>query len=273
MIGEPYRSVMAGSKLEEGVFNRIMETLEKLQVQDTVVINGFRRRNYEFDFVIVSNQLNTIFVFEVKNYLTNKTQKYLLEQLSRGLKFFESEFWFPPEEKWNLICVGYVNQQKTKSVCHISERFVLGPKTNLELWWQEMTALLQPRCSKASRNTYIDLIKVVLGEMDVATEGQVVQSTVDSIINMLSIPNNVSLEKTEKKIALLPSLYSISTFVLKERAKEHSWVGKTVIIVLFADAVDSLKIKKYQKEFNNLCEIQVLLYSGDYLFHNLYKYA
>jgi hypothetical protein len=273
MKGERNRSMVAGLYLEEEVFNRIMETLEKLQVQDTVVINGLRRRSYQFDFVIVSYQLNTIFVFEIKNDLTHDTQNKLLEQLNRGLKFFESAFRFPPEEKWNLICLGYVNQQKTKSVCHISERFVLGPETNLELWWQEMTALLQPRCSKASRKTYIDLIKVVLGGIDMATEGQLVQATVDNINKMLSIKNLFSLEKTGKKVALLPSLYSISFILLKKHAKDLLARGKTVVIVLFADAVDSLKIKKYQKEFNNLCEIQVLLYSGDYLFHNLYKYG
>jgi hypothetical protein len=261
--------MMASLKSEEEVFNRIMETLEKLQVEDTVVVYNYKTGKYKFDFVIVSHKLKTIFVIEVKKYLSNSTQEYLLQQMSRGLKFFESTFLFPSEEKWNLICLGYVNKQQIKDVCPISERFVLGPETNFELWWKEMTTLLQPKCSKASRKTYTDLIRVVLREMDVATEGQVVQSTVDSIINMLSIPNNVSLEKTEKKIALLPSLYSISTFVLKERAKEHSGVGKTVIIVLFADAVESLKIKQYQKEFNTHCEIQVLLYSGDNIFHNL----
>jgi hypothetical protein len=261
--------MMAALSLEEGVFNRIMETLEKLQVQDTVVINGIRRRNCQFDFVIVSNQLNTIFVFEIKNNLTRTSQKYLLELLNRGLMFFESEFRFPPEEKWNLICLGYVNQQKTKSVCHISERFVLGPETNFELWWQEMTTLLQPKCSKASRNTYTDLIKVVLGEMDMATEGQLVQSTIDNINKMFS--SQTTDEFQLQKVALLPSLYSISSILLKEKAQDLVAQGKTVVIVLFADAVESMKIKEYQKEFNNLCEIQVLLNSGDNLFHNLYK--
>ncbi len=250
--------------LEEGVFNRIMETLEKLQVQDTVVINGLRRRNYEFDFVIVSYQLKTIFVIEVKNYLTNSTQKYLLKKLSRSLNAFESEFLFPPEEKWNLICVGYVNQQKTKLVCHISERFVIGPETNLELWWQEMTALLQPKCSKASRKTYTDLIKVVLREMDMATEGQLVQATVDNINKMLSFQKTDEFQL--QKVALLPSLYSISSILLKQKAQDLLAQGKTVVIVLFADAVDSLKIKEYQKEFNNYRKIQVLLYSGDTLY-------
>jgi hypothetical protein len=136
-----------------------------------------------------------------------------------------------------------------------------------------MTTLLQPKFSKASRKTYTDLIKVVLGEMDMATEGQLVQSTIDNINKMLSIKNLFSLEKTGTKFALMPSLYSISSILLKQKAKDLLAQGKTIVIVLFADAVDSLKIKKYQKEFNNLCEIQVLLYSGDYLFHNLYKYG
>jgi hypothetical protein len=66
-----YDVTIAGGIEEENVFNKLRTSVEKNNVNNTIVVNGFKDKGPggmetgEFDFLIVSEPLRTIFHIEV----------------------------------------------------------------------------------------------------------------------------------------------------------------------------------------------------------------
>ena len=104
----------------------------------------------EFDFLIVSEPLRTIFHIEVKRTCSRNTSDSAAKQLDRGLKLIQDSIQFPEKEKWNYVRLMYFgrNGQKHSIFCPECRKHVLGPSQDIwsEIQWAPLNGItLGPR--------------------------------------------------------------------------------------------------------------------------------
>ena len=100
----------------------------------------------EFDFLIVSEPLRTIFHIEVKRTCSKNTSDSAAKQLDRGLKLIQDSIQFPEKEKWNYVRLMYfgVDGQKHSIFCPECKKHVLEPSNDI---WSEITKKQSPAIS------------------------------------------------------------------------------------------------------------------------------
>ncbi len=117
---------IAGCEEEEKVFVKLQSALEKSNTKDTVVISGWNvnlkgQKSCEFDFLIVSEPLKTVFQIEVKRTHTLKSRKSAREQLQNGKQLFESRVIFPKKENWKYVKVMFFALNEKQEVFKASD--------------------------------------------------------------------------------------------------------------------------------------------------------
>jgi hypothetical protein len=151
--------------------NNLIASLLKNAAKNTVVINGWSDRTpsgivkSEYDFLIVSEPLRTIFHIEEKKTCKLRTCKSAVKMLVRGRNTLQDSIQFPKEEKWNYVGILYFEHDTKKHsiFCPECQRFVLGPTNDI---WADITKNIEkPALSKSSNKTYLDVLKFLLYEM------------------------------------------------------------------------------------------------------------
>ncbi len=235
-----YDNTIKGGIEEEKVFNNLRTSFQKNNVKNTVAINGFKDKGPsgmetgEFDFLIVSEPLQTIFHIEVKRTCTKNTSDSAAKQLNRGLKLIEDKIPFPEKEKWKyvrMMCFG-LDDQKLSIFCPECQKYALGPTKDV---WTEITKTIkQPDLASTSSKTYLTILKYLLYEMfkreSCVTTQQLIKETrknSDAMTTMSNIffwskeqLNIIKSTKDEKRVALTSEFGTGKTFLLKEKAKE-----------------------------------------------------
>jgi hypothetical protein len=182
-----YDATISGGFQEEIVFNNLRISFQKNNVKNTVAINGFKDKGPcgmetgEFDFLIVSEPLQTIFHIEVKRTCSQNTSNSAAKQLDRGLRLMQDKIPFPEKEKWKyvrMMCFG-IDAEKHSIFCPECKKYVLGPNTYV---WSEVTKTInQPVLASASSKTYLNILKFLFYEMfrqeSCATTKQLIQES------------------------------------------------------------------------------------------------
>ena len=158
-IPEPEREKMkrdllnlSGALVEEQLFKNLQSLFEnRLQLKNTIVINGWKdngtldRSQKEFDFLILSLELKSIFHIEAKKSSTEETFGSASTQLENGLRFFQSTLPFSPDESWHYCTIMYFDNceqenMSTLTVCEgCKSLYIIDSKTDLAKWWNEIT--------------------------------------------------------------------------------------------------------------------------------------
>jgi hypothetical protein len=171
---------LVGQMEEEKLFDKLRSTLEKADLKDTVVINGWKDNGYnkatkrEYDFLIISKEHQSIFHIEVKKSFTDANFKKAADQLQDGFEFISSRVPFSTNSgKWRYIRImyfGILNSPRTLTTCSdCSHLFILHHETNISDWWKEITTKLNQENTAPSvegqtesSETYLDIIKFLL---------------------------------------------------------------------------------------------------------------
>jgi len=171
---------LAGQMEEEKLFVKLRSTLEKADLKDTIVINGWKDNGFknttkrEYDFLIISKELQSIFHIEVKKSFTDVNFKKAADQLQDGFEFISSRVPFSTNSgKWRYIRImyfGILNSQRTLTTCSdCSHLFILHHETNISDWWKEITTKLNQEITAPSvegqtesSKIYLDVIKFLL---------------------------------------------------------------------------------------------------------------
>ena len=188
-----HKRAILGPKSEHEVFNELQKTLENKDVQNTVVINGWKVKDLdrtvtgESDFLIVSLPLEAIIHIEVKRSqevsqgggkagATEKTERdptiKAAEQLERTKKLLLQNLPFPAAEKWHYIKFIYfefTDDVEMSRLCPTCKPHILNKGTDFAHWWEETsTALAQEEGSTLdakNTNTYNNIVKYLLHQM------------------------------------------------------------------------------------------------------------
>ncbi len=266
---------LAGSEQEEEVFKKIRRALERLQVKDTVVVNGWNIKNKcEFDFLIVSEPLKAIFQLEVKQTYSKQTRKKGAEQLQKGKSTLQSIVHFLPDD-WKYVGILYFafdNRGKrfnlsTSQNCQNCQLFILGPETDFEAWWQELSSKLTAKKSTIfDRNTYIQIVQYLSTQMykqrDCFTKQDLLHYTEDKI-DKISTPENVFFwsksqypllhDRRKKRMVFSSSFGTGKTVLLKAKAKTLLDYGQKVAFVFEGESPkETLLQMQYKEEFYEL---------------------
>jgi hypothetical protein len=284
-----FDNTITGGIEEENFFNNLRKSLYKNNVKNTVCINGFKEKapsgmeTGEFDFLIVSAPLQTIFHVEVKRTCSKNTADSAAKQLDRGLKLFQDKIPFPEKEKWKyvrMMCFG-IDDQKDSIFCSECQSYVLGPIADV---WTEITKnIKQADQATTSRETYLNILKYILYEMfkqeSCVTAQQLTEETRKTSNEMSTMKNIFFWSKEQlnimratqdsKRIALTSEFGTGKTILLKEKAKEliaketktkmkskgneaeKSHQEKiSIILVIFEGAIVDTNLKlEYEKDF------------------------
>jgi hypothetical protein len=282
-----YDATISGGFQEEIVFNYLRTSFQKNNVKNTVVINGFKDKGpsgmetAEFDFLIVSEPLQTIFHIEVKRTCSKNTADSAAKQLDRGLKVIQDKIPFPEENKWKyvrMMCFGIAGE-KHSIFCSDCQSYVLGPTTDV---WSEVTKTInQPVLASACLKTYLNILKFLFYEMfrqeSCATTKQLIQEskkTSDAMSTTKSIIfwskeqlNIITATKDAKRVALTSEFGTGKTILLKAKAieilgikdtkrknqmnlKEVKLVKPKIVFVIFeGGATDTLLKQEYVAQF------------------------
>jgi hypothetical protein len=284
-----FDNTITGGIEEEKVFNNLRISLYENDVKNTVAINGFKEKGPsgietgEFDFLIVSEPLQTIFHIEVKRTCSKNTADSAAKQLDRGLKLFQDKIPLPETEEWKyvrMMCFGIAGE-KHSIFCSECQKYVLG--TNKDVWTEIAKTIHQQVLAKASTQTYLNILKYILYEMfkqeSCATTQQLInetRKTSDALSTMKNIffwskeqLNIIKATQDEKRVALTSEFGTGKTILLKEKAKElipketkkktklkeneaeKSYQEKiNIIFVIFEGAVLDTNLKlEYEKDF------------------------
>jgi hypothetical protein len=130
-----WKGNIEGDVVEETLFNKLRKTLETFEVQNTLVINGWRiNKEREHDFLILSEPLNTIFHIEVKKKKAEAAAA--AKQLQSGMEFFTKSLVLPAAENWIYVRIMYIAEaSQALPGCTVCPNFFLTPETNLNDWW------------------------------------------------------------------------------------------------------------------------------------------
>ena len=291
---------LCGDMEEEKVYNNLKHKMK--DVKNMVVINGWKdqvtKREVagEFDFLIVSGLLQTIFHIEVKLTCSKSTMDHAAKQLDRGLKLIQGKVPFPKNENWKYVRMMYFGNIKDFSIfCPECLKFVLGP--NEDIWSRIIKTVDNPTQLKTSSNTYLNVLRFLLYNMFIqencATTEQLIKKTRD-ISDEMTTPDNILFwskeqfkvikgTKNAKRVALTSQFGTGKTILLMAKAKEILGIKNTkqknktknklndtksiqqkevkVVVVIFeGDAPNSLLKQEYDVQFSNsgaeICGIQ-----------------
>jgi hypothetical protein len=239
-----YNSTIQGSIEEENIYNNIRTGLQLNDTHNTVVINGWKYQvtkkilKGEFDFLIVSEPLKTIFHIEVKKSYSETSCKEAAEQLERGLKLFQETIPFPEVEHWTYVRMmyfGFDNQQQpfknSNGWCRC-KNFVLGPSE--DIWTDILKTVGKPALANPSKNTYLNVLKFLLYEMHKqecgATTEQLIKETRKTSEAMTTMDNIffwskdqlkvIKATKDAKRVAFTSEFGTGKTCLLKAKANE-----------------------------------------------------
>ena len=146
---------LLGAEEEEKLYNNLRVALAG--VTNTIVINGWKdngskeRRMREFDFLIVSESLNSIIHIEAKRCNSKSSREKAAKQLKQGLDFVLENLPLPGNQGWKytrVIYFGSGKEDQSPSVnphnfCPKCYLFVLDSKTNLNEWWLNISKKLE----------------------------------------------------------------------------------------------------------------------------------
>jgi hypothetical protein len=283
---------MAGPEEEEKVFNRLRSALEKHSIKDTVVISGWnitfpypKEDQCEFDFLIISEKLRTVFQIEVKLTQNANNRKDAGDQLRKGLNICQSKIPFPKQENWNYVramffaldkkgklfnshcdgCQSGTIHQCFSQFCKECQTYILGPETDFSGWWEQMTSKLstiesQSSSPPQSRDIYNQIIQFLTHQMylqqDCFTNEDLVKYT-DKKIDQISTLERVffwnNIQYSLLNNQLLNRMVFISPFgtgktvLLKAKAKQLVSKGEKVAFVFFGE--ETLLQKAYKQDF------------------------
>ena len=188
-IPEPEREKMkrdllnlSGALVEEQLFKNLQSLFEnRLQLKNTIVINGWKdngtldRSQKEFDFLILSLELKSIFHIEAKKSSTEEPFGSASTQLENGLRFFQSTLPFSPDESWHYCRIMYFDNceqedMSTLTVCEgCKSLYIIDSKTDLAKWWNEITTTVKSKQEAKDFNqkteTYLNIVKFLLHQM------------------------------------------------------------------------------------------------------------
>ena len=286
-----YNSTIQGGEEEEKIYESIRSGLQKDNTKNTVVINGWKDQSTrimltgEFDFLIVSEPLQTIFHIEVKKSNSESDCEKAAEQLDRGLNLLQKKIPFPVKEKWKYVRVMYFaldNQQqpfKNNNACCTCKNFVLGPTE--DIWTDILKAVEKPALANPSKTTYLNVLKFLLFEMHkqkgCATTEQLIKETRKTSDAMTTMNNIFFWSKDQlkvmkatkdmKRVAFTSEFGTGKTILLKAKAKETVQTIKRqnaaenpfqkskqieIVFVIFEAAnIDSNLKLDIEKEFDN----------------------
>jgi DNA replication protein DnaC len=293
---------LAGCEEEEKVFVKLQSTLEKSNVKDTVVISGWNvntkgQKSCEFDFLIVSEPLKTIFQMEVKRTHTQKSRKSAREQLQKGKQLFESKVIFPNKENWKYVKVMFfaLNEQKEdfKSsdfhFCQNCQSYILGPETDFSAWWEDMTFYLsilesQSSSTTLNRNIYTKTVQFLTHQMYIQGNCFTNQNLLDYTeekIEKISTPEKLFfwsktqfplLHDSRKKRMVFTSHFGTGkTVLLRAKAKQLIEKGEKIVFIFFG-STDSYSLLRttLQEEFGNSHQVKIMTWkckgSDEFLF-------
>jgi hypothetical protein len=244
----------------------------------------------EFDFLIVSQPSQTIIHIEVKRTCTKNDLDKAKKQLKNGLKMFQETIPFPEKVNWKYIRVMYfafaqrggnikTNKEEPNSSdpptgdkpfenkCLKCKNFIIGPKTDLNLWWNELIYFVPQETTAQFQvhpdDTYLNIVRFLLHQMykqqDCSTTGQLVQLTTQTSDKICS-PNTIMFWSKEqyktfkdfkdKKVALTSGFGTGKTVLIRAKAKELSAAGEKVVIVIFEIAAEKTILRmEYEKIF------------------------
>ncbi len=290
---------LAGPEEEEKVFNKLQSTLENLGIKDTIVISGWNIADQcEFDFLIVSEPLRTVFQIEVKLTHNPKNRKDAGKQLKKGLHISQSRIPFPKQENWKYFqcmffafdnngkvfnsqcngCQSVTEHQCKSQFCKDCQSYILGPETDFSVWWEQMTSKLSNEESQLSptcrnRNIYTQIVQFLTRQMylqqDCFTSQDLVSYT-DKKINLIStleklffwnkVQYTLLNNQQLRRMVFVSPFGTGKTVLLKAKAKQLVAKGEKVAFVFIGE--ETLLQKAYQQDFLE-AENQVE-------FHNVY---
>jgi hypothetical protein len=304
-----YDATIKGGMEEEKVYDKLRERLKKNTVKNTVVINGWKdkgtgkldeshplyREQKEFDFLIVSQPNQIIIHIEVKRTCSESNLKSATKQLKNGLNMFQDTIPFPMSQNWKYIRVIYfgladkgVNFEE-HSLHHIKEakpfenhclkckNLIIGPKTDFNLWWNELTKCvlkLTPETMKKHHDdTYLNVLRFLLHQMykqkDCATTSQLVQET-SQTSDKICVPDTIIFwskdqlktlnDLSNHRVAFTSAYGTGKTILIQSKAKEllKSKENRIVIIIFEATLEETLLRSTYGKVFGNYFSAKII---------------
>jgi hypothetical protein len=277
---EKHDNAISGGIQEEIVYNKLRHCLKENKAKNTVLINGWKdngnkeRTQKEFDFLIVSQPSQTIIHIEVKKTCSESQLKSATKQLHNGLQMFQATIPFPRSQNWKYARVIYFglaeNFMKEKSFenrCGKCKNFIIGPKTHLNVWWNELTRCvsqeIKERLQAKTDDTYQNVLSFLLHQMykqqDCATTGQLVQLTSQTSDKICS-PDTIMFWSKEQyktfkdfketKVALTSGFGTGKTILIRSKAQELIAIGQKVVIVIFEITAQKTILRmEYEKLF------------------------
>jgi DNA replication protein DnaC len=287
---------LAGCEEEEKLFVKLQSAIEKNQTKDTVVISGWNvnlksQKGYEFDFLIVSEPLKTIFQIEVKRTHTPKSRKSAIEQLQKGQQLFESRIPFPKEENWKYTKLMYfaLNEKKEEfsssdfPFCQKCQSYILGPATDFSEWWLQWNIHKYPpvplkyQPAPLNRNIYAQAIEFLTFQMYIQEDCFTNQNLLDYTeekIEKISTPEKLFFwskvqyplfnNSRNKRMVFISPFGTGKTTLLKAMAR-RLLVRREKVTFIFWD-IENLLQKTYHEEFmifNDQAQILLLKCKGN----------
>ena len=287
---EKHDNAISGGIQEEIVYNKLRECLKESKAKNTVLINGWKdngnkeRTQKEFDFLIISQTSQTIIHIEVKKTCSESQLKSATKQLHNGLQMFQATIPFPRSQNWKYARVIYfelaekgkepeghslsfIKETSFENQCGKCKNFIIGPNTDLSLWWNELTQCVSEETKKRLRaktdDTYLNVLSFLLHQMykqqDCATTGQLVQLTSQTSDKICS-PDTIMFWSKEQyktfkdfketKVALTSGFGTGKTILIRAKAKELIEAGQKVVIVIFEITAEKTILRmEYEKLF------------------------
>jgi hypothetical protein len=312
--------------IEENVYDKLRECLRNNNVKNTVVINGWKdegsgnlakndplyRAQKEFDFLIVSQPSQTIIHIEVKTTCTQNDFDKAKQQLNNGLKMFQEAIPFPEKVNWKYIRVMYfafaqrggnvkTNKEEPNSSnpptgdksfenkCLKCKNFIIGPKTDLNFWWNELINFV-PQETTASfqvqpNDTYLNIVRFLLHQMykqqDCATTGQLGQLSsqtsdkicvADTILFWSKDQYKTLNDLSKPRVAFTSDYGTGKTILIQAKAKclLKTKTSKVVIVIFETSNEETILTKTFKTLFGNTAaKIEKIINKGEMVFYLL----
>ncbi len=281
---------LIGSNVEEKVFDKIGAALKKLKIKDTVVFNGWNvTKKCEFDFLIVSEPLKTIFQIEIKRRRTNDDRKKAATQLKKGFDLFSSTIPFNVNNNWKYVRAMYFGWDKKGKefnscdygYCYFCQSHILGPNTDFEVWWEQMTENItnednvhQQNEDDQSRTVYLDIVWYLICRLylqrETITKQEILKQTLQNIESTSTpeklffwsrIQFSLLTDVTKTRVAFISEYGTGKTILLKAKAKQLASKPKERVVFVFIKDIEKETLlqcsyKEELKGYNvKFCEI------------------
>jgi hypothetical protein len=314
---------MVGDMIEENVYDKLRECLKNNNVKNTVVINGWKdegsrnlektdplyRAQKEFDFLIVSQPSQTIIHIEVKRTCTKIDLDKAKQQLNNGLKMFQETIPFPEKVNWKYVRVMYfafaqrggnvktnkkepnssdppTGDQPFENKCLKCKNFIIGPKTDLNLWWNELIHFVPQETTAKFQiqpnDTYLNIVRFLLHQMykqqDCATTGHLVQLSsqtsdkiciADTILFWSKDQYKTLNDLTNHRVAFTSVYGTGKTILIQAKAKYllKTKTSKVVIVIFETSNEETILTKTFKTLFGNTAtKIEKIINKGEMVF-------